>query len=238
MTRMLAFAAALLAITQNTSAQSTVPQTPPTDAAAPAATTPTDATAPAATAPAATAPAAAAPAAAPPAATPPAQAAQAAPPAQPVPAVATVPPPPPPQQAAAPVPAQPPRGRIYAWGSVGTTFAYGQTYGSANVGVGYLMKAGITPNAELSYAFGSSPTMWILRPGVTWFMPVPRLNPYVGAYLTHWFVSDRSDENGVGARAGFSLGRLISLGVTYDRALNCSKNCEIWSPQVSASISR
>jgi hypothetical protein len=129
-----------------------------------------------------------------------------------------------------------PRGKLYTWGSVGTTFAYGETYGSANLGVGYLMRRGLAPNVELGYAFGNSPTIWALRPGVTWFAPLP-LSPYIGAYYTRWFVSDLPDENGVGARLGVSLGRVLSLGVTYDRALNCSTNCDSWSPQISAGFS-
>jgi hypothetical protein len=100
------------------------------------------------------------------------------------------------------------------------------------------MKNGITPNVEASYMFGNSPTVWALRPGVTWFLPIRVLSPYIGAYYTHWFVSgDQPDQDGVGGRAGFSLGRRISLGVTYDRALDCSSNCDIWTPMVSAGVS-
>ena len=128
------------------------------------------------------------------------------------------------------------RKRLYGWGSVGTTFAYGETYGSVNLGVGLMMKLGLVPNVELSYAFGASPTLWALRPGVTWFMPVPVLRPFVGAYYTHWYVSDLPDENGVGGRLGFSLGP-IQLSATYDRALNCETNCDSWSPQVAFGMS-
>jgi hypothetical protein len=219
MIRTLALSAALLAAAQPTSAQTIAPPAP-TGAAAPATAAP-----PAAAAPAGAevvAPATAVPAA------------------QPTPAVAQpVAPPPAPAPAAAQAPAkQEPRGRLYTWGGVGTTFAYGETYGSASFGVGYLMKAGITPNLEATYAFGASPTMWALRPGVTWFTPIPVLHPYVGAYYTHWFVSGSlPDTNGIGARAGISLGRVLSLGVTYDHALDCSKNCDTWSPQIGAGFS-
>ncbi len=127
------------------------------------------------------------------------------------------------------------RGQLYTWGSVGTTFAYGETYGSANVGLGWLMRHGIAPNVELGYAFGNTPTIWSLRPGVSWYLPVAKVRPYVGAYYTHWFVgSGLPDQNGVGGRAGFSLGRVLALGVTYDHALGCSKDCDSWAPQISA----
>jgi hypothetical protein len=234
MTRMLAFAAALLAISRTTAAQSAAVPAPP---APPAVTMPVEipppppAAAPAAAAPP---PAAAAPAVAPP---PPAPAPAAAPP---PPAAAPAAPPPPPapaaQAQAEPKPKSP-RGKLYTWGSIGTTFAYGNTYGSLNLGLGYLMKAGITPNAELSYSFGASPTIWSFRPGLTWYLPVPVLSPYIGGFYTHWFVSgDQPDQDGLGARAGFSLG-LVSLGITYEKALSCSKNCEAWTPQIAAGLS-
>jgi hypothetical protein len=228
MSRTLALAAAVLALARAASAQSPAPSTPP----------PATATAPAATAPTAAATATA----------PAAPAAETVPPAQPVPAVAPVPTPPP--QVVAPAPAsqpqvvapapasQPAARRIYGWASAGTSYAYGEYYASANVGLGYMLGHGITPNVEASYMFANSPTVWALRPGVTWYMPVKVIQPYVGVYYTHWFVSGaRPDEDGIGARAGISLGRFLSLGFTYDRALDCSGDCDSWSPQISAGFS-
>ncbi len=259
MTRTLAIAVALLlALARTAAAQAPaaapqlVPETAP--AAPPATAAPAPKMAPgeypaAGAAPAVAPAGAAAPAAAAVAA--PAAAAAAA-----APAVATQPPPakqpaaapqaaPPPPPAAAPAQAAPPaeekvplRKKIFGWGSVGTTFAYGETYGSANLGLGYRMKLGITPNVEASYMFGNTPTVWALRPGVTWYSSIPVLRPYFGVYYTHWFVSgDLPDQDGVGGRLGISLGRLLSLGVTYDRALSCEKNCDIWTPQITAGLS-
>jgi hypothetical protein len=65
-----------------------------------------------------------------------------------------------------------------------------------------------------------------------------RVRPYVGAYYTHWFVSsNRPDQDGVGARAGVSLGPVLSVGVNYDRALGCDSNCDMWTPQIAAGFS-
>jgi len=150
---------------------------------------------------------------------------------------------PPPPMTTAPTPAPAPQpsqwsGRPYSWASFGTTFAYGQTYANANVGLGYLMRNGIAPNVEVGYAFGNSPTLWTLRPGVTWFMPIRTISPYIGAYYTRWFVgSGFPDQNGIGGRAGISLGRVLSLGVSYDHALGCDRNCDSWTPTISAGIS-
>src|SRR5262249_31327478 len=147
------------------------------------------------------------------------------------------------EPAPAPSPAPPPQrkepsGRLYSWASFGTTFAYGQTYGNANVGVGWLMRNGIAPNVEVGYAFGNSPTLSTVRPRVTWFMPLPMIRPYIGASYPHWFVGDGlADQNGIGGRAGLSLGRVLSLGVTYDHALGCDRNCDSWAPTLSAGIS-
>jgi hypothetical protein len=155
-------------------------------------------------------------------------------PSQPAPAAAA-PAAPPAEAKPAPKPA---RKKIYTWASVGTSFAYGQTYGNVSAGAGLLLQKGIAPNVELSYSFGQSPELWTLRPGVTWYMPVPRFQPYIGAYYTHWFVGGGfPDQNGVGGRAGVSLGRVITLAVTYDHALNCSHDCDIWTPQISAGFS-
>jgi hypothetical protein len=161
---------------------------------------------------------------------------------------AAVPPPPPPAAQAAPPPAPPPPakaeaqkqsgGKLYTWGGLGATFAYGQTYGSLTLGAGYLLlRSGIAPNLEASYSFGATPNFWVLRPGVTWYLSVPVVNPYVGAYYATWYPTsgDFSNQNGVGARAGISLKR-FSLGVTYDRALNCSRNCDVVTPIIGASL--
>ena len=158
-----------------------------------------------------------------------------------VPAAAVTPPPAPPSAAPAEPPEEPKMQwtrRLYSWASFGTTFAYGTTYASANAGAGLLLQHGIAPNVEIGYAFGHSPSLWTVRPGVTWYMPVELIRPYVGTYYTHWFVGGNlQDQNGIGGRAGFSIGRVISLGVTYDHALDCNHDCDLWSPQISAGLS-
>jgi hypothetical protein len=120
---------------------------------------------------------------------------------------------------------------IYVWGSAGLAFAYGKTYFDLGVGASYILDWGLAPTVEVSRAFGSSPAFTAFRPGVTWFVPLP-LHPFVGAYYTHWFVTgDRADQNGIGGRAGLSLG-IFSLAISYDHAFSCSQDCEDWTPQV------
>ena len=248
MTRLLALAAALLALAPKADAQSSVPASPPAALPADGAVAPVMPDAPpqpvapqeipaaATTAPAAVpaaAPAAAAPAAVPPP-PPPAQPAPVAQPASPPPAQSAKPA----AAAAAPAP-QGPSGKLYTWGALGTTFTAGQTYANLTVGAGYLLiRTGLAPNMELSYSFGQTPTIWALRPGVSWYMQIPVLHPYLGAYYARWFVgSGQPDQNAVGARGGISLGRFISLGATYERVLDCSRNCDAWSPVITAGAS-
>jgi hypothetical protein len=126
---------------------------------------------------------------------------------------------------------------IYVWGSAGLTFAYGKTFWNLGVGGGYFLAAGLLPNVELSRAFGSSPAFTAFRPGVTWFVPLP-FHPFVGAYYTHWFVTgDRGDRDGFGGRAGLSFLPFLSLALSYDHSFNCSRDCEAWTPQVTAGLS-
>lgn len=134
-------------------------------------------------------------------------------------------------------PAQPKwySGKPYGWVSGGTTFAYNQTYASINVGAGWLMRNGLAPNVEVGSAFGNTPTLWSVRPGVSWFLPIPGVQPFIGAYYTHWFVTDGfADQNGVGGRAGVSIGSVLAVGVNYDHLLSCNANCDSWTPVISA----
>ena len=145
-----------------------------------------------------------------------------------------------PQPASLPVPSEPKKkGHLYTWLAGGTTFAYGQTYGNVSLGAGYILPSGIAPNAELGYSFGNDPTIWSFRPGVTYFLPVPVISPYIGVFYTRWFVgSGLADQNGIGGRAGFSLGRFLSLGVIYERMLgSCGNDCDGWSPTITAGAS-
>jgi hypothetical protein len=131
--------------------------------------------------------------------------------------------------------AAPARRQFYVWATTGPTFVYGETFWSASVGAGYQIQGGFAPNIELSHTFFNSPTMWSVRPGVTWFLPVA-FHPYIGAFLMHWFVSGGPDQSGVGFRAGFSLNRILSFAITYDHAIGCNHNCDAWTPELSAGL--
>jgi hypothetical protein len=131
--------------------------------------------------------------------------------------------------------------RIRIWGTLGATFAYGQSAVSLGAGVGYFVYGGLLPSLEMSVAFGSSPTVFMLKPGLDWFLPVPgRIVPFVGGYYAHWFVSGGYlPQDAWGVRGGFSFAQVgpatLLLGVAYERVFtNCTGTCGYWVPQVAA----
>jgi hypothetical protein len=151
---------------------------------------------------------------------------------------------------APPVPSAPPQGaaeppelsvrRIRVWGNLGATWAYGTTYVSLGAGVGYVVFGGLLPTFDVSFSFGASPTVFMLKPGLDWFLPLPgRIRPYVGAYYAHWFVSSGfPGQDAWGARGGFSFAQLgpavLLLGIAYEHVFtNCVGSCSYWVPQVA-----
>src|SRR5512137_942997 len=180
-------------------------------------------------------------------------------PAQPVPQ----PPAPPPdatdeaEPPPAPAPAPPPRPgalppgqgsvpewsvrRIRLWGTLGATFAYGQGAVGLGAGIGYFVVGGLLPTLDLGLAFGSSPTVFMVKPGLDWFLPVPGgVVPFLGGYYARWFVSGGYlPQDAWGARGGFSFASVgpatFLLGIAYERVFtNCAGTCAYWVPQVAA----
>ena len=168
-----------------------------------------------------------------------------------------LPPPPPPVEEAEPVPEPPPRPgalppaqesvpewslrRLRLWGTLGATFAYGQGSVSLGAGVGYFVVGGLLPTLDLGVAFGSSQSVFMVKPGIDWFLPVPGgMVPFVGGYYAHWFVSGGYlPQDAWGARGGFSFASVgpatFLLGIAYERVFtNCTGVCAYWVPQVAA----
>ncbi len=155
------------------------------------------------------------------------------------------PPPPPPRPGALPpgqasVPEWSLR-RLRIWGTLGATFAYGEGSVSLGAGVGYFVYGGLLPTLDVGFSFGSSPTVFMLKPGVDWFLPVPGgVVPYVGGYYAHWFVSGGFlPQDAWGVRAGLSFASVgpvtFLLGIAYERVFtNCTGTCAYWVPQVAA----
>jgi hypothetical protein len=167
--------------------------------------------------------------------------------------VAPPPPPPeePPEEAAPPPPgALPPAQgaepewtvrRLRVWATLGATFAYGQGTVSLGGGAGYFVYGGLLPSLDLGVSFGSGATVFMLKPGLDWFLPVPGgVVPFVGGYYAHWFVSQPYlPQDAWGARGGFSFASVgpatFLVGIAYERVFtNCTGTCAYWVPQVAA----
>jgi hypothetical protein len=171
--------------------------------------------------------------------------------AQPRAAEADAPRPPPPSAAAspeAPPRAEPPGTpwwrnlRLSAY--LGTSWAYGTTYGNLGVGVGYMIALGLTPTVEVGVWFGGSPSVTTLKPGLDWYVPLPgQIRPYLGAYWAQWFVGGGNPDQGAyGFRGGLSFARMgpasLTFGIAYEHAYSgCTSGCSYWFPQVGAGFS-
>ena len=113
---------------------------------------------------------------------------------------------------------------------------------SLGAGVGYFVVGGLLPTLDLGFAFGSSPTVFMVKPGIDWFLPVPGgVVPFVGGYYAHWFVSGGYlPQDAWGARGGFSFASVgpatFLLGIAYERVFtNCTgtsapTGCRRWRP--------
>jgi hypothetical protein len=131
--------------------------------------------------------------------------------------------------------------RLRIWGTLGASFAYGQSAVSLGAGVGYFVYGGLLPSLDLGLAFGSSPTVFMVKPGLDWFLPVPGgVVPFVGGYYAHWFVSGGYlPQDAWGVRGGFSFASMgpvtLLLGIAYERVFtNCTGTCAYWVPQIAA----
>src|SRR5512133_5436 len=67
-------------------------------------------------------------------------------------------------------------------GSAGIGRAYGQTYILFGGRVGYDVGFGITPEVGAALWSGGTPTFLQVTPGVTWYLPLPLVRPYVGGF--------------------------------------------------------
>jgi hypothetical protein len=118
---------------------------------------------------------------------------------------------------------------------VGTT---SQTYVVIAAGLGYALVGGLEANFGAAFWAGS-PAVAKIAPGLTWYAPIP-LNPYIGAYYAHWFISDHiPPENAIGVRFGLMQQDgpvVLGVGFAYEHTLHCTAGCDALWPDVSAGV--
>jgi hypothetical protein len=127
--------------------------------------------------------------------------------------------------------------------SAGVTSTYNQTYFTLGGRLGYDVGFGVTPELGLTLWTGGTPSIVELSPGITWYMPLPVIRPYVGAFYSYQFVgSGYANQDAVGGRAGiglFGAGPVsVSIGAAYKKLLSCPANasCETWWPEAFAGV--
>ncbi len=129
--------------------------------------------------------------------------------------------------------------RLGAMAGVGS--AYHNTYFLLGARVGYEIAFGLTLDVEGQWWTGSTPSLGKLAPGLIWYVPIPLLHPYIGAFYAHWFVgSNFGDQDAVGWRAGLQVASAgpasVDVGFAYEHLLSCPANCDSWWPEVSAGV--
>jgi hypothetical protein len=125
--------------------------------------------------------------------------------------------------------------------SAGAGSAFGQAYGLVGGLVGYELALGLELDVHATWWFGNTPSFLKLGPGLTWYVPLPVVRPYIGGFYSHWFVgSNFPDQDSLGARGGLLLvaagPAALGVGVVYERLLDCTGECDSWAPEVTATV--
>jgi len=133
-------------------------------------------------------------------------------------------------------------GHVRLTAILGNTSYAEANYFIAGLGVGYFLADGLEIGAEGDYWIGGPPTVARLSPEVRyilWF--VPEVQPYVGAFYRHRFISGYADQDTAGGQLGvlWGLGAgYVGIGAVYERLLtSCTSGCDVIYPEVTAALS-
>jgi hypothetical protein len=165
-------------------------------------------------------------------------------------ATASTAPSPPPDEASA-EPADAPDRSPFAAGRsrisvlVGSGSTGDDTYLILGAGIGHYILRGLELGVDYEAWLFGDPVLHRLSPEVRYvFAFVPRIQPYVGAFYRHTFVSDFDDLDSVGARGGINFaprGPLtIGAGAVYERQLSCNESvidCDSVYPELTLAFS-
>jgi hypothetical protein len=118
---------------------------------------------------------------------------------------------------------------------------YGNTYAIYGLGVAYYIQDGLEVGIDIEDWTGGSPHITRVSPEIRYvFYWTPNLSPYAGLFYQQDFVSGRNDVDYLGVRAGFNFTLservYIGIGMVYDSALNCSRNCSDTYPEILAAF--
>lgn len=111
---------------------------------------------------------------------------------------------------------------------VSSTRAFSNTYTSVGLGVGYFVSDGLEMGLDGDAWFGNEPNIYRLSPGLRYvFYSLQTVKPYAGIFYRRTFIENSADQNEAGGRAGVTVmtgpRTNFSVGLVYDRRINCDK---------------
>jgi hypothetical protein len=128
---------------------------------------------------------------------------------------------------------------------VGSGSAGDDQYLIVGAGIGRFIAKGLEVGIDYEAWLFGDPVLQRLSPEARYVLAfVPKVQPYVGIFYRHTFVSDFEDMDSVGARAGLYFapkGPLsIGAGAVYERQLSCDDSvldCDSVYPELTLAFS-
>ena len=99
-----------------------------------------------------------------------------------------------------------------------------EDYAILGVSANYFVINNLSVAGGIEYWFSGSPSVSKLSAETTYFFPMTeQFRPYLGALYSHYFISDSSDSDTLGYRAGVAYlnsPMILSLGIKQEKFLN------------------
>ena len=119
------------------------------------------------------------------------------------------------------------KGKTHLVGTVGTGYAFDESYLVLGLGVSYYLFDGFNVGLHYESWTGSDPKLTKITPSAQYvFYQVQHVKPYVGAFYRRTSIDGLPDLDSVGARAGayLQVGRnaYLGLGAVYESYLDCN----------------
>ena len=137
------------------------------------------------------------------------------------------------------------KGRTHFVATVGTGYAFDESYLVIGVGASYYVIDGLNVGLLLESWSGSDPKLTKITPSVQYvFYQVQTLKPYVGAFYRRTRIDGLDDLDSVGGRAGVYVpaghNAFLGLGAVYESYLDCESNvyrkCDSTYAEISLSF--
>ena len=134
-------------------------------------------------------------------------------------------------------------GKMRATVALGSSVFSESRYIVAGMSFGYYLVDGLEVSATGYYWIGGTPTIFELSPGARYVLFfVPGLQPFVGAFYRHRFISQYPDQDSVGGEVGafypLGVGAMIGGGAVYERMVSeCNNMCAAVYPELFLALS-